>query len=136
MTLEGVFVDLPWMVNGMELSKMFRTTKTLVHAGRFWALPLALNLCSMVPCLAQNNADDDEPAGNSHSTSVFSKFFGSPSKKPSTSAPKPKTPATPTASKGTRNGFLVPLKSFSKVFRGNSESDLTEELEDTRIAPP
>jgi hypothetical protein len=90
----------------------------------------------MVPCLAQNNADDDEPTGNSPSTSVFSKFFGSPSKKPSTSAPKPKTPATPTASKGTRNGFLVPLKSFSKVFRGNSESDFTEELEDTRVAPP
>ncbi|MCY2981620.1 MAG: hypothetical protein NTU79_23415 [Planctomycetota bacterium] len=115
---------------------MFRTTKTLVHAGRFWALPLALNLCSMVPCLAQNNADDDEPAGNSPSTSVFSKLFGSPSKKPSTSAPKPKTPATPTASKGTRNGFLVPLKSFSKVFRGNSETDFTEELEGTRVAPP
>jgi len=115
---------------------MFRTTKTLVHPGRFWALLLALNLCSMVPCLAQNNADDDEPKGNSSSTNVFSKFFGSPSKKPSTSVPKPKTLATPTASKGTRNGFLVPLKSFSKVFRGNAEADFTEELEDTRVALP
>lgn len=115
---------------------MFRTTKTLVHPGRFWALLLALNLCSMVPCLAQYNADDDEPTGNSPSTNVFSKFFGSPSKKPSTSAPKPKTPATPTASKRTRNGFLVPLKSFSRVFRGNSEVDFTEELEVTRVAPP
>jgi hypothetical protein len=124
------------MVNGMELSKMFQTTKTLVHAARLWALPLALNLCSMVPCLAQNNLDDDEPAGNSPSTNVFSKFFGSPSKKPSTSAPKPKIPATPTAGRGNRNGFLIPLKSFSKAFRGNSEAEPTAELEDTRVAPP
>lgn len=115
---------------------MFRRTKTLVQVSRLWALPLALNLCSMVPCLAQNNLDDDEPAGNAPSTNVFSKFFGSSSKKPSTSAPRPKIPATPTAGKGTRNGFLIPLKSFSKAFRGNSEAEPTAELEDTRVAPP
>lgn len=115
---------------------MFRTTKTLVHAGRIWALPLALNLCAMVPCLAQNNADDDEPTGNSPSTNVLSRLFSASSKKTTPPALKPKTPATPTAGKPTRNGFLVPLKSFSRAFRGNSETDFTEESEDTRVAPP
>jgi uncharacterized repeat protein (TIGR01451 family) len=108
---------------------MFRTIQNsmLMYLARTSMLALFL---SASPCLAQEIPADDESSEKSPSSGVLSRLFGSTTKKPSQPTPKPKVPAIPTAGKTNRSGFLVPLKSFTKAFRGPSESELTEEIEE------
>jgi len=92
-----------------------------------WALALIATLSISSHARAQE--DSPNPSNSKPQASVFDKLFGS-----STTAPpkaKPKVPASPTSGKPTRSGFLVPLKSFSKAFRG---PDAIEEFADE--APP
>ncbi|MCY2982822.1 MAG: hypothetical protein NTY15_04205 [Planctomycetota bacterium] len=93
-----------------------------------WALALIATLS--VSSLSQAQEDSPNPSNSKPQQGVFDKIFGS-----STTTPKnkPKVPATLTSGKPNRSGFLVPLKSFSRVFRG-AEPEEVEEFVDE--APP
>ena len=85
-------------------------------------------ICASNPCHGQ---DDSPPESASKpQASVFERMFGGQSSTSEKAKPKPKVPATSTAGKPTRSGFLVPLKSFTKVFRGPTEAEFNEEYEE------
>lgn len=99
-----------------------------------WALALIATLGVFNHAQAQE--DSPNPSNPKPQASVFDKLFGS-----STTPPpkvKPKVPATPASGKPTRSGLLVPLKSFSRAFRG-PESEAIEEFAEQappRVTPP
>ena len=96
-----------------------------------WAWVLFIVFCAHTPSFGQ---EDSTPESSSNpQPSVFERMFGS-SKAPSEKA-KPKVPATTAAGKPTRSGFLVPLKSFTKVFRGPTEAEFNEHYEE-ETSPP
>ena len=94
-----------------------------------WALALIATLS--VPSLSGAQEDSPNPSNTKPQPGVFDKLFGSSTTTPPKS--KPKVPATPTSGKPNRSGFLVPLKSFSRAFRG-PETEEIEEFADE--APP
>ena len=96
-----------------------------------WAWVVFMVFCAYTPSFGQQ---DSSPESNSKTQpSVFERMFGgstAPSEKP-----KPKVPATTAAGKPTRSGFLVPLKSFTKVFRGPTEAEFNEQYEEETNPP-
>ncbi len=96
-------------------------------------LAWALALIATLSVFSRSQAQEDSPnASNSKpQPSVFDKIFGSSTTTPPKS--KSKVSATPASGKPNRSGFLVPLKSFSRAFRG-PESEEIEEFADE--APP
>ena len=94
-----------------------------------WALALIATLC--VASRSQAQEDSPNPSNSKPQPGVFDKLFGSSTTTQQKN--KPKVPATPAAGKPNRSGFLVPLKSFSRAFRG-PESEEIEEFVDE--APP
>ena len=93
-----------------------------------WALGLLFVLLNSAICCSQDSSDEDSPGAKS--TNVLGRLFGSPPKSTTERAkPKPKIPATTAAGRPSRAGLLVPLKSFSKAFRGPTESEILEETE-------
>jgi uncharacterized repeat protein (TIGR01451 family) len=112
-----------------------------------WILLLGVVSFWQAPSLAQEDElPKDYEKGNGPNVNVFSKLFGSSTTKkpagtatPAESAPeKRKVPAQTTSGKTNRGGLFVPLKSFTKAFRGPSEADIEETIEDpqpTMIAP-
>ena len=90
------------------------------------------------PCVGQDDSDDSQDPKSSEqakSPSVFSRMFGPSTKKPSPQASKPKVPASTTAAKGNRGGFMVPLKSFTKAFRAPSEAEIAETMDVEDLMP-
>jgi hypothetical protein len=109
---------------------MLRTT--IVKNELAWALIIITASCFSIPCFGQEESFQD-PASKPQS-SVFEKLFGKPNVQPAeTKKPKPKVPAMQTAGKPSRSGFLMPLKSFSRSFRGSPES---EDFEDSQESAP
>lgn len=99
----------------------------------FFALLMAAN-----PCFGQDDSDDSDDSKSSEQAktpSVFSRMFGSSTKKPPAPASKPKVPASTTAAKGNRGGFMVPLKSFTKAFRAPSDAEIAESLNVEDVMP-
>jgi uncharacterized repeat protein (TIGR01451 family) len=94
-----------------------------------WALALIATLGVSSRSLAQEDSPD--PSSSKPQPGVFDKIFGTSTT--TTQKSKPKVPATPASGRPNRSGFLVPLKSFSRVFRG-PESEEIEEFVDE--APP
>ena len=103
---------------------MLRTTIVKNELSRAWVLIATLFVS--LPCFGQ---DDSNLDSNTKSTGgVFERFFGlSPSK---AEKPKPKVPASPTAGKPARSGFMVPLKSLTRAFRGTTETEMVEERDE------
>jgi hypothetical protein len=125
MTRIGISVDF-------DFSGVFRMLQSTSFKNEMvWAWVLFTAFFVVSPCLAQEETlqESDSKA----QPSVFERMFGSSSA--SAPKPKPKVPATPVAGKPTRSGFLVPLKSFTKVFRGPSEAEFNEEYAE-ETAPP
>jgi len=118
---------------------MFCTSK--IKSQSQWMLAFALFsalLMAANPCFGQDDSDDSDDSNSSEpakSASVFSRMFGPSTKKPSPAASKPKVPASTTAAKGNRGGFMVPLKSFTKAFRAPSEAEIAESLDVQDVMP-
>jgi len=120
MTTIGFFVDF-------DFSGVFHMLQsTYFKKEMVWAWVVFMVFCAYTPSFGQ---EDSPPESSSKpQPSVFERMFGSstaPSEKP-----KPKVPATTAAGKPTRSGFLVPLKSFTKVFRGPTEAEFNEQYEE------
>lgn len=94
-----------------------------------WALALIATLSLSSSSTAQD--DSPNPSNSKSQPGVFDKLFGSSTTTPPKA--KPKVPATPTSGKPNRSGFLVPLKSFSRAFRGPETEEIEEFAEE---APP
>ena len=94
-----------------------------------WALALIATLSVSGSSWAQE--DSPNPSNSKSQPSVFDKLFGSSTTTPPKA--KPKVPATPASGKPNRSGFLVPLKSFSRAFRGPESEEVEEFAEE---APP
>ena len=110
---------------------MLRTTNVMKKVA--WAWVLVATFYVFTPCLGQEDSYQ-EPTPKPV-PSVFERLFGTSSSQTSqTPKPKAKFPASTTAGKTSRSGFLVPLKSFSKAFRGLSESEDAMEIEED--SPP
>ncbi len=110
---------------------MLRTTNVMKNVA--WAWVLVATFYVFTPCLGQEDSFQ-EPTSKPQ-PSVFERLFGTSSSQMSqTPKPKAKVPASTTAGKTSRSGFLVPLKSFSKAFRGPSESEDAMEIEED--SPP
>ena len=107
---------------------MLRTT--IVKNDLAWAWVLIATLFVSRPTLGQDDSGQ-EPTSKSNN-GVFDRLFGASTSK--AEKPKPKVPASPTAGRPVRSGFLVPLKSFSRAFRGTTETEMVEEQEE--IIPP
>lgn len=117
---------------------MFRNANPsfFVHGSQVWLC--LITLATFNPCYAQDTASDEETESKP-STNVISRWFGSSAKKSTAPEPaKPKVPATTTSGRTSRNGFMTPLKSFTKAFRGPTDSEMVEESEESvppRIIP-
>jgi hypothetical protein len=104
---------------------------------RAFAVFFAL-LMVAAPCAGQDDSDDSDDSKSAEpakTASVFSRMFGPSTKKPTPTASKPKVPATTTAAKGNRGGFMVPLKSFTKAFRAPSEAEIAESMDVEDVMP-
>ena len=87
-----------------------------------WVWVLVTTFFVSTACFGQ---DDSLQESTKPQASVFEKLFGtSTSQAQSIQKPKPKVPASTTAGRTSRSGFLVPLKSFSRVFRGPEFEDV------------
>ncbi len=94
---------------------------------------MVATLTVSTPCLGQEDAFEElTPKAQPN---VFERLFGTTSNQASlVPKPKAKVPTSTTAGRTSRSGFLVPLKSFSRAFRGPSESEDTMEAEEA--SPP
>jgi len=108
---------------------MLRTTNFTNELA--WAWVLVTTFFVSTSCLGQ---DDSFPESTKPQASVFERLFGtSTGQAQPIQKPKPKVPASTTAGKTSRTGFLVPLKSFSRAFRGPVSEDV-ESLDEA--SPP
>ena len=119
--------------------RMLRTT--IVKKEAAWAWVLITTLLVAQPCSGQEDSIQESTA--KPQTGVFERLFGnSTSQANPPQKPKLKVPAATAATpigKPTRSGFLVPLKSFTKAFRGPNESDdseIREESNSQRLSQP
>lgn len=112
---------------------MLQTTNVMKNAA--WAWVLVATFSDSSPCLGQE--DSFQESTPKPQASVFERLFGS-SSSPESQSQKPKVkvkvPASTAAGKTSRSGFLLPLKSFSKAFRGPSEREDAMEVEEA--SPP
>ena len=118
---------------------MLRTT--IIKNEVAWAWVLITTLLMPLPCFGQEDSIEESTA--KPQAGVFERLFGNSSSQASPpQKPKPKVPATTAATpngKPTRSGFLVPLKSITKAFRGSSETDDSESREEStsqRLSQP
>lgn len=110
---------------------MLRTTNVMKNVA--WAWVLVTTFSASTPCLGQEDSFQDSRLNPQ--PSVFERLFGISSSQASESQkPKAKVPASTTAGKTSRSGFLMPLKSFSKAFRGPAESEDAMEVDEA--GPP
>ncbi len=123
MTTIDIFVSLVFRWGFHMLPTSFLKNKLA------WTLAfVSISWCS-APCLGQDETLQDSNA--KAQGSVFERLFGkSTSSPPETKKPKPKVQATPTSGKPNRSGFLVPLRSFSRSFRGSVESEESEPVQE------
>ncbi len=118
---------------------MLRTT--IVKNEVAWAWVLITTLLVAQPCSGQEDSIQESTA--KPQAGVFERLFGnSTSQVSQPQKPKPKVPAATAATqagKPTRSGFLVPLKSITKAFRGPNETDdaeIREESNSQRLSTP
>ena len=118
---------------------MLRTT--IIKNEVAWAWVLMATLLMPLPCFGQEDSIEESTA--KPQAGVFERLFGNSSSQPSPSQkPKPKVPATTAATpngKPNRSGFLVPLKSITRAFRGSNETDDSESREESnsqRLSQP
>ena len=96
-----------------------------------WAWVVFIVFCKYTPSFGQE--DSPLESNSKPQPNVFERMFGSSTAQ--SEKPKPKVPATTTGGKPTRSGFLVPLKSFTRVFRGPTEAEFNEQYEDDTSPP-
>ncbi len=103
---------------------MLRTT--IVRNELAWAWMLIATL--FVPRTCPGQDDSNQETTTKSNNGIFDRLFGvSPTK---AEKPRPKIPASTTAGRPVRSGFLVPLKSFSRAFRGTTETEMVEDQEE------
>lgn len=125
MTTIDIFVGLVFRWG----SQMLPTTSLKNELA--WTLAFFTMSGLSLTCFAQEESLQ-EPAGKPQS-SVFEKLFGkSTASAPEAKKAKPKVPAIPATGKPSRTGFLVPLRSFSRSFRGQAESEESEGMPETQ----
>ena len=113
---------------------MLRTTNFTNELAWAWVLVTTFFVSSS--CFGQ---DDSFQESTKPQASVFERLFGtSTGQAQPIQKPKPKVPASTTAGKTFRTGFLVPLRSFSKVFRGPESEDVEwfDEASPPRMTAP
>ncbi len=127
-------IENPMTQLGISLSfdncRVFHMLRTTIVKNELaWALVLITALFVSQPCSGQEDSIKESAA--KPQTGVFERLFGNSSSQANPPPkPKPKVPASTAAGKPTRSGFLIPLKSFSKAFRGTNESDDSDEREE------